>query len=163
MRIVLLLSICVMWSHAVPANQVDPELMRTICADDDMLCLELDYWALSPCLFVYSKQPALFGMVDRWYVYSIRGGPTLSLRGFEDLIWGGRRRVARAAAHTSELLDRIGATELRKCDVSRFTRCVHDEQIDWTICQQRLAIELAYWKSTRLSTEELRELFQSED
>ncbi len=113
------------------------------------------------CLLVYSKRPAWFGLVRRWHVYSIRGGPTLSLREYTSLIWTDRIAAKRSAAYRGQMLDEIGADELRKCDVNSFLDCVERQKLEWSECQDRLAQEVALWQSRRLSHEELRELVES--
>ncbi len=99
-----------------------------------------------------------FGLVQRWHVHSIRGGPTLPLRKFEELIYIKWIDAVRSAAYTSNLLSEIGAPELRNCDVGYFLECVERLDLDWSACQHRLVHRLAFWKTRRMSPEELRGL-----
>ncbi len=156
-------ALLVIGSAGALAFQMDTDERRRFCGNDDTRCLEMDYYDVSSCFFIYSKRPAWFGLIDRWYVYSERGGPTLPLRKFKELVYVDWMDAVRFSAFRSNLLNEIGARELGNCDVDYFLRCTDRQEFDWSECQHRLVHRLAYWKSRRTSPEELRELGESRE
>ena len=143
--------------------QMDPNESSRFCVADEVRCLTEEYYEFDSCLFVYINQTAWFGMIDRWYVYSIRGGPTASLREFKNSVYIDRRDAARATDNVVRLLDEIGVGELRKCDVNFYLECVDGRELDLATCRQRTIDQVAKWESERLSPEEVRNILQSEN
>ena len=144
-------------------SQVDPNEIGRFCGEDEVRCLREEYDKFDSCLFVYIKQTSWFGMIDRWYVYSIRGGPTVSLRDFMNAVYIDRRDAARATDYLGRLLDEIGVRELRRCDVNFYLECVDGQELDSTTCQQRTNDGVGKWESERLSPDEVRNILQSEN
>ncbi len=115
-------ALLVIGSAGALAFQMDTDERRRFCGNDDTRCWEMDYYDVSSCFFIYSKRPAWFGLIDRWYVYSERGGPTLPLRKFKELVYVDWMDAVRFSAFRSNLLNEIGARELGNCDVDYFWR-----------------------------------------
>lgn len=134
--------------------------MRRFCVEDEERCLKDEYDRFDSCMFVYIKQTAWFGLIDRWYVYSIRGGPTVSLLDFNNSVYIDRRDAVRATDNIARLLNEIGLRELRKCDVNSYLKCVDDQELNATICRQSTIDGVAKWEMERLTPEEVRDILE---
>ena len=158
MRMTMLLAL-VIWPTTIFAQSTirDPDYL---CAADEVRCLEEDQHSHrgDPCSFVYIKRSAWFGFGERWHVYSSRGGPTLSLRDFEVSQYVHRRDGVRSTSFIADLLDGIGATELRLCDVEGHLQCVDREHRSQASCRRETFAIIAKWQRERMTPEELRNL-----